>query len=74
MSNVVLLFPSDLVDQSNSIVLTLAFLKGFGLLIVYQFLIWNFSSYSKLLFKDIKKLYSTCNYLAILLLASGSRP
>ena len=41
MSNVVLLFPSDLVDQSNSIVLTLALLKAFDLLVVCQSLIWN---------------------------------
>ena len=34
MSDVGLLFPSDLVDQSNSIVLTLAFLKAFDLLVV----------------------------------------
>ena len=39
MSNAVLLFPSDLVDQSNSIVLTLALLKGFDLLVVCQFFI-----------------------------------
>ena len=74
MSKVVPLFPSDLVDQSNSIVLALTLLKAFDLLVVCQPLIWNFSSCSKLLFKDIKKLHSTCNYLAILLLASGSRP
>ena len=34
MSNAVQLFSFDLVDQSNSIVLTLALLKGLDLLVV----------------------------------------
>ena len=49
MSNAVLLFPSDLVDQRNSIMLTLALLKGFDLLVVCQFLIWRIF----ILLKDI---------------------
>ena len=55
MSNAVLLFPSDLVDQSNSIVLTLAFLKGFDLLMVCQFLIWNVFSLLKVIVQGHQK-------------------
>ena len=43
----VVLFPSDPIDQSNGIVLTLAFLEAFNLLLVCQFLIWNLSIWLK---------------------------
>ena len=55
MSNVLLLFPSDLVDQSNSIVLNLALLKGFDLLVVCQFLIWNLSFLLKVIVQGHQK-------------------
>ena len=56
MSNAVLLFSSDLVDQSNSIVLTLALLKGFDLLVVCQFFIWNLFILLKVIVQEHQKI------------------
>ena len=50
-----LLFLSDLVDQSNSIVLTLDIWEAFDLLVVCQFLIWNLSILLKVIVQGHQK-------------------
>ena len=61
-SKVELLFPSNLVDQSNSIVLTLAFLKALDLLVVCQFLTWNLSILLKVIAQGHQKVAQHIQY------------